>query len=40
MKYKIANVTEDEFNTIKKAEKFMKAETGKDFILIAWQKYK
>lgn len=36
--YEIAHVNDSEENAIKKAENLLKEETGKDFILIAWQK--
>ena len=38
MNYKIADINSDEFNAIKKAENSLKKETGKDFVLIAWEK--
>lgn len=38
MNYKIANLTNSEFNVIKKAEEQIKNETGKDFVMIAWKK--
>lgn len=38
--YEIAQVNEEEINVIKKAENLLKEETGKDYILIAWQKDK
>ncbi|WP_294351131.1 hypothetical protein [uncultured Clostridium sp.] len=38
MNYKIADVNQKEFDAIKKAEELMKKETGKDFVLIAWNK--
>lgn len=40
MDYKVADVNKDEFESIKKAEKLMKEETGKDFVMIAWEKTK
>ena len=40
MDYKVAEVNKDEFEAIKKAEKLMKEETGKDFVMIAWEKTK
>lgn len=36
--YEIAQVSDHEEHAIKKAESFLKKETGKDYILIAWQK--
>lgn len=36
--YKIAHVTENEENAIKKIETELKASTGKDFVVIAWEK--
>lgn len=38
MDYKLAEVNKDEFEVIKKAEKLIKSETGKDFVMIAWEK--
>lgn len=38
MDYKIANVTSKEFESIKHAEDLIKSETGKDYVLIAWEK--
>lgn len=35
--YKIADITEKDKAAIKKAEAQIKSETGKDFIMIAWQ---
>ncbi|EKY22506.1 hypothetical protein [Clostridium celatum] len=40
MEYKVAEVSEIEFEAIKKAEKLMKDETGKDFIMGAWERNK
>lgn len=36
--YEIAKITSFEEDAIKKAESLLKEETGKDYILIAWQK--
>ena len=36
--YRIASITDDEANEIKKAEAEVKKITGKDFVLIAWEK--
>lgn len=36
--FEIAHVKESEKEAIQKAERTLKAETGKDFILIAWEK--
>ena len=36
--FQIAEVKESERETIEKAERILKAETGKDFILIAWER--
>lgn len=36
--YKIASITKDEEVAIKKAEAEIKKETGKDFVMIAWEK--
>ncbi|EES48503.1 hypothetical protein [Clostridium botulinum] len=38
MNYNIADINQKEFETIKKAEKLIKDETGKDFVMIAWEK--
>ncbi|MDD6769520.1 MAG: hypothetical protein SPJ62_09905 [Inconstantimicrobium porci] len=37
MDYKIADITEKENEAIKKAEDLVKKETGKDYVLIAWE---
>lgn len=39
MNYKIANLNEKDYEAIKKAENLVKKETGKDFIMIAWEKH-
>ena len=36
--FQIAEVKESEREAIEKAERMLKAETGKDFILIAWER--
>lgn len=36
--FQIAEVKESEREAIEKAERILKAETGKDFILIAWER--
>ena len=36
--YHIANITEADEIAIKEAEAYIKKETGKDFIMIAWEK--
>lgn len=36
--YEIAKVSSIEEDAIKKAESLLKEETGKDYVLIAWQK--
>lgn len=36
--YEIAHVNKQEEEAIKKAEAILKSETGKDFIVIAWEK--
>lgn len=36
--YKIAHITKQEEDAIKKAEATLKNETGKDFVVIAWEK--
>ncbi|SFU57126.1 hypothetical protein SAMN04487886_106112 [Clostridium sp. DSM 8431] len=38
MNYKIADINSNEFKAIKDAENLVKKETGKDFVLIAWEK--
>lgn len=40
MDYKIANPNTKELDSIKKAENLIKNETGKDFVMIAWEKNK
>lgn len=35
--FKIANISDKEKEAIKKAEQYIKQETGKDIVLIAWQ---
>ena len=36
--YKIAQITQAEEKAIQKAEADVKAETGKDYVMIAWEK--
>ncbi|MEW9078328.1 hypothetical protein [Terrisporobacter glycolicus] len=36
--YQIASITKTEEAAIKKAEAEVKKETGKDFVMIAWEK--
>ncbi len=36
--YQIASITKTEEEAIKKAEADVKRETGKDFVMIAWEK--
>lgn len=38
MNYKLANINEKECESIKRVEELIKNETGKDFVLIAWEK--
>lgn len=38
MDYKIADLNKKQYNSIKKAEDLIKEETGKDFVIIAWEK--
>ena len=40
MNYKIAEINKEEIEAIKKAENLVKSETGKEFIMIAWEKIK
>ncbi len=40
MTYKIATPNTKELEAIQKAEHLMKNETGKDYIMIAWEKDK
>lgn len=40
MDYKVADVTKEEFVAIKRAENLIKSETGKEFVMIAWEKIK
>lgn len=40
MDYKIAELTSKDYETIKKAESLIRKETGKDFVMIAWEKEK
>ena len=36
--FEIAHIKESEKEAIERAERMLKAETGKDFVLIAWEK--
>lgn len=36
--YQIAHITKQEEEAIKKAEAVLKTETGKEFVVIAWEK--
>ena len=36
--FEIAHMDKRDEDAIKKAEEFMKKETGKDFVMIAWEK--
>ena len=36
--YHIASITKDEEIAVKKAEEQIKQETGKEFVIIAWEK--
>ena len=38
MDYKIAELTNKDYESVKKAESLVKKETGKDFVMIAWEK--
>ena len=40
MDYKIAELTNKDYESVKKAESLVKKETGKDFVMIAWEKEK
>ena len=40
MYYKVADVTKEEVEAIKRAENLIKSETGKEFVMIAWEKIK
>ena len=40
MDYKVADVTKEEGEAIKRAENLIKSETGKEFVMIAWEKIK
>ena len=40
MEYKIASLDRSQYDAVKKAESLMKKETGRDFIMIAWEKEK
>lgn len=36
--YEIAHISQKEEEAIRKAEMSLKSETGKDFVIIAWEK--
>lgn len=36
--YSIASISKEDESAIKKAEALIKQETGKDFVMIAWEK--
>ncbi len=36
--YKIAEITSEEKRAIEQAEKMVKSETGKEYVIIAWEK--
>ena len=38
MDYKIADLENKDYEAIRKAEDFVKNETGKDFVMIVWEK--
>ena len=40
MDYKVADVTKEEVEASKRAENLIKSETGKEFVMIAWEKIK
>ena len=40
MDYKIAELINKDYESVKKAESLVKKETGKDFVMIAWEKEK
>lgn len=40
MDYKIADLNSKEYDAVKKAEAELKDSTGKEFIMIAWEKNK
>lgn len=40
MHYKVADLDEKEFQAVKKVEEIMEEETGKKFVMIAWEKEK
>lgn len=40
MDYKIADLNEKQYNAVKRAEELIKEETGKEFVMIAWEKEK
>lgn len=40
MDYKIADLDEKGFKAVQDAEELLKKETGKDYVVIAWEKEK
>lgn len=40
MDYKIADLNQKQYNAVKRAEELIKKETGKEFVMIAWEKEK
>lgn len=40
MEYKIANLNQKQYDAVKKAEELVREETGKEFVMIAWEKEK
>lgn len=40
MEYKIAKLDTKQYDAVKKAENLMKKETGRDLVMIAWEKEK
>ena len=40
MDYKVAQVSKEEVEAIKKAENLIKSETGKELVMSAWEKIK
>ena len=40
MEYKIADLNQKQYDAVKKAEELVREETGKEFVMIAWEKEK
>ena len=40
MEYKIASLDSKQYDAVKKAEKLMEEEKGKEYVMIAWEKDK